>query len=467
MGYEVCGKASRAEQALEAIPAARPDVVLVDINLGGGPSGIDLVDRLEGVCDAPCIFLTAYSDAALVDRALETRSFAYLVKPFQSEGLRANIEMALRVAAAERLLREQAAELRRSQALLQAAFDATADGILVIDRHGAVVGANKRIHDMWRVPGDLDDPPTGGILLAIAAQLSPEASLELELACALRPGSCERLRHPDGRTFERRTHPQMLDGQAVGQVVSFRDVTAREAAVRAVRRRELLESDNRHRTQLLHELNHRVKNNLQMIVAMLRLDCGDLPYPAVQDKLTSILDRIGAIALVHDQLSVADPSNVDAAAFLRRLARDVLAAHARDGAIDLEVSEQAPILLPPEELMAVGMIASELLVNAARHAFPSGGTGHVRVAVTARDERGCIVVEDDGVGGPPNIDEAASLGVRLVRSLAAGLGAEIAFEGKETGGTRVTLLLARSTPARTRASESEPSQPTPTPLPAR
>jgi two-component sensor histidine kinase/DNA-binding response OmpR family regulator len=446
IGYDVCGRAVRAEQAIRDIPTAQPDVILVDVNLGPGPSGIDVVDRLRGLCDAPVLFLTAYADAQIVDHALETRSFGYVVKPFQLEALRASIEMALRLAAAERLLREQAVELRRSFALLHAAFDATADGVLVVDCAGAVVTANRRLYEMWRVPSDVDDGTAAGLLLSIEAQLSPERPEGVGLTGALEEGSSERLRHPDGRVFERRSHPQLLDGGAVGHVISFRDVTVREAAEEAEKERTRLLSEARHREQLFHELNHRVKNNLLTIMGMLRLECGDMPDPVFQGKLARILERIQAVVLVHDQLSVSAASNIEAAHFLRRLGCSVLAMHGREDSIRFEVEERAPFFLGPDDLMTMGMMVSELLVNAARHAFPAGRKGRLGLVLDACRGAPRIAVEDDGVGLPAVVDVTRSLGLRLVRSFAVRLGAELDFETPAGGGTRVVITLPAPAP---------------------
>jgi len=62
LGYVVCGRALRGDQALERIPAAEPDLILMDINLGPGPSGIEVAERLRASSDVPVLFLTAYSD---------------------------------------------------------------------------------------------------------------------------------------------------------------------------------------------------------------------------------------------------------------------------------------------------------------------------------------------------------------------------------------------------------------------
>lgn len=95
LGFEVCGHALRGEQALRDVAAIRPDVVLMDVNLGRGLTGVEVAERLRAVCDVPVVFLTAYSTAELVDRLTGTRAAAVLVKPLASDALQAGIARAL------------------------------------------------------------------------------------------------------------------------------------------------------------------------------------------------------------------------------------------------------------------------------------------------------------------------------------------------------------------------------------
>ncbi|MDY3553311.1 PAS domain S-box protein [Gemmata sp. JC717] len=130
LGHDVCGVAAHGERALEQIPPAGPDLVLMDVCLAGRMDGIETACRLRTACDAPVVFLTAFSDAELLSRAADARPFGYLVKPFDERELNATILMALakhrldRAARAahnqlEERVRERTAELERANARLR------------------------------------------------------------------------------------------------------------------------------------------------------------------------------------------------------------------------------------------------------------------------------------------------------------------------------------------------------------
>lgn len=143
-GYDVCGHAMRGDAALQQIPEAQPDLILMDINLGGGTTGLDVAERLRPIMDVPVIFLTAYSDTKLTDRASLTGSFAYIVKPFEPHVLRANIEPAL--------VRHNATiALRASEERFRRVLNHISDALIVDDIEGRVVFANDRFCDLFGV----------------------------------------------------------------------------------------------------------------------------------------------------------------------------------------------------------------------------------------------------------------------------------------------------------------------------
>ena len=95
LGYEVCGTAVSGEAAVQRIAELQPDIVLMDIKLAGSTDGIEAAQQLREYCDVPVVFLTAYSDSQLIDRATKANCYGYLLKPLKEGQLHATLKLAL------------------------------------------------------------------------------------------------------------------------------------------------------------------------------------------------------------------------------------------------------------------------------------------------------------------------------------------------------------------------------------
>ena len=201
----------------------------------------------------------------------------------------------------------------------------------------------------------------------------------------------------------------------------LRDVNAAlEQRVRV--RTEELSGALKEREVLLQEMHHRVKNNLQVVSSLIRMQMRQLPAGAGHDALEDCQTRIQAIALIHERLyRTKNYASIEISEYVAEMAESVLHASglaANTVALKLEIE---PVALPIDRAIPCGLIFNELVGNALKHAFPDGrcGTVQVRVRRTGPD---CvrIGVSDDGIGMPEGADTAASksLGLQLVRTLA-------------------------------------------------
>ena len=190
------------------------------------------------------------------------------------------------------------------------------------------------------------------------------------------------------------------------------------------------------------ELHHRVKNSLANAGALLKLQAMEEGSTEVSDRLLRAADRILAISNLHEILYRGDDwEMVDVGAYVRdfceRLGRSLTA----EGRIRLEVDAQPDVWLPFDHAASLGVVLNELVTNAIKHAYPPPVAGVVRVELREMGERLMLRVTDFGQGlnGPP--ERKGSLGMRLVRSLARQLHAEVSI-GRLSPGAVFELTMA-------------------------
>ncbi len=231
--------------------------------------------------------------------------------------------------------------------------------------------------------------------------------------------------------------PLYRDGVAVGAVVLLRDVTELRS-----RERQLVS-----REATIREIHHRVKNNLQTVAALLRLQGRRTAEPTAREALDDAVRRVGSIALVHETLSQSFDETVNFDEIADRLVRSVLEV-AGDGAGGRVAGERIGSFgsVPGEAATALAMVLTELIQNAAQHAYPET-SGRVIVAANRIRDRLRVRVSDEGVGMPPGAVPGdgtspadGSLGLSIVRTLVESeLGGTLGFESGRRGGTTVTL----------------------------
>ena len=187
---------------------------------------------------------------------------------------------------------------------------------------------------------------------------------------------------------------------------------------------------------LLHEVNHRVKNSLQLVTALLSLQAAQAKEPLLRTSLVEARNRVAVVASMHQRLySTSAHDRVDIVAYLKNLAAENAAAHGAEGRIAVDFASDEELVLPLATAVPLALVVSELLTNAFKYAFPGGACGTVRVGVHAPEGKVCIVVADDGIGLPANFDLASggSLGMKIVRSLTRQVGATVEIKNDEPG----------------------------------
>jgi two-component sensor histidine kinase len=213
-----------------------------------------------------------------------------------------------------------------------------------------------------------------------------------------------------------RSIPLRAAGEHVGALVLVRDVTDLRR-----RDRELVTKD-----ATIREIHHRVKNNLQTVAALLRLQARRIGSEEARTALEEAVRRVGSIAIVHETLSqeVHDEVGFDEIADrLGAMVTDVGAPHDRPDRIVVR-REGSFGVLPNETATALAMVLTELLQNAVEHGYPEGHLAEGRTGlITVTPERLAgrlrVTVDDDGTGLPEGFDPDTSLnlGLSIVRTL--------------------------------------------------
>jgi len=319
------------------------------------------------------------------------------------------------------------------------------DGLLRLGRSGKVSYASPNALSAYRRLGlaaDLVGSELGPVTARLCAPGRPTDDALMVTASGRAPRETEV--EGNGSVVQLRAIPLVVGGLRTGALVLVRDVTELRH-----RERELMTKD-----ATIREIHHRVKNNLQTVAALLRLQARRTEAPEARDALEEAVRRVGSIATVHETLSHAPEEIVDfddVAARVAAMAGEVSAAEAR----------VKPVLhgrfgpLPSAVATPLALVLAELLQNALQHGLAqaeggagasaaAGAGGTLEVSVLRTADRLTVTVQDNGVGLPTgfDLDAATSLGLQIVRTLVvAELGGRLEVKPRAGGGTKAVVDL--------------------------
>ncbi len=230
-----------------------------------------------------------------------------------------------------------------------------------------------------------------------------------------------------GRRWFRCLAAPMTAGPFGGTVLMHIDVTEIKSMEAALR--ELVGQ----KSTLLREVNHRVKNSLQLVSSLLTLQTLSLPNDDARTQFQDARSRIEAIARVHNRLYQAEQfQTIEFGTYLNELCEDLARASGGDSLCGVTVRSDL-VDLPIDQAAPLGLIANELITNAIKHR----GDEPARVAVAFRREAGglALTVTDQGPGLPAQFDirKGRSLGMRLITSLCGQIRATVVIVPKPQG----------------------------------
>jgi two-component sensor histidine kinase len=221
---------------------------------------------------------------------------------------------------------------------------------------------------------------------------------------------------------------------------AFRLVAFVENAALGVSLLDELHARVREKDTQLKELQHRVKNNLQMITALIRVEARGVTDLSTGEGFDRLAGRVEALGLLYRSLAEAEAADaVDLGVYLSEIASAVMRAHATEGIrLDLKV-DTWPVSI--DVAMPAGLVANELLTNALKHAFEGREGGTIMLHSTTRPEGCRVVIADDGVGLPAGAlwPKPGKLSALIVRSLEQNAKARIDVHSEPGKGVRVTI----------------------------
>jgi two-component sensor histidine kinase len=219
-----------------------------------------------------------------------------------------------------------------------------------------------------------------------------------------------------------------------------------EAEVHAARDR--FEKLAKEREVLIREINHRVGNSLQLVNAFLRLQAGAATQPETKTALSNATVRVNAIGHVHRQLYTGtDVGEIDLGRYLEDLVADLRRALGSDTGADISVKAEA-LPTTTDRAVSIGMMVTELVLNAAKYAYAQGETGPVRVTCRGDAAGGLeLIVEDDGIGMAEGLPaKGGGLGQKIVGMMGKKLQAEISQDQAHKG-MRTVIRVPAAPPA--------------------
>jgi len=283
------------------------------------------------------------------------------------------------------------------------------DGLIRLDINGAIIYASpnaKSAFNRLGLAGELEGKILGEVARSVS--LIKRDAHEEAIEGSLSGKSLRRVEIENaGGTIDLLALPLLDGGDRIGAIVLLQNVTELRR-----RERELVTKD-----ATIREIHHRVKNNLQTVSALLRLQSRRIEDPAASAALNEAVRRIASIALVHETLSSSAEASVAFDDVLDRLVAHALDLSPRMG--ELQISRTGVLgSLDPRIATPLSLVVTELIHNALEHGLAESGT-NLTIEVSRAADAISLVIYDDGVGLPEGftIVESANLGLQIVRTL--------------------------------------------------
>lgn len=403
------------------------DLCLVDIWIKGEIDGIETVKRMHAIQQMPIIYLTASSDKETFSRALETKHFGFMVKPYDKKTLQETIERALAAQNQVETLKDN-----ETEQLLDLIFESANIGIYVTDKSGKMIKVNKTYCKRY---GYAESELIGYYFTKVLPEKMRARADDLHhryISGETEEGAGEwQVQCKDGSikdTYVTAARMQTKEGN-VFKITTVTDITEKKRYTRQ------LERTIQEKEQLIREVHHRVKNNLNVVSGLLALQADKVEEdPRIHRLFMESINRIKTLSIVHEKLYKRD--NLAFIAFnqyIENLAQNLYDTYlSSDQEVALKL-DLAPIELNLDQAISAGLIVNEVISNALKYAFPNEASGEIYISLKAKEEAITLIVKDNGVGLAEPFDPTTSstLGMQLIYTLSKQLDAKLNLQNQD------------------------------------
>lgn len=303
------------------------------------------------------------------------------------------------------------------------------DGIMVVDANRVIVAANNRARHMFDV---MDISHLVGCRTNDVAINWPLVGMVMETGTA---ESKEFTMH--GILLSIRILPVIPRPKASCAIVILQDIT------------ELRKKDEELliKSVVIKEIHHRVKNNLQTIASLLRLQERRAQCDETKIVLRDCVNRVNSIAIVHEYLSQQDTGLIDVGKVAKGIYQAIISSMLHPEFILHADFKADPVQLPSDKATSIALILNELLQNTIEHAYEGRMSGSLKVRFAEESKRYVLSIADDGVGLPEGFSlnsSRQSLGLKIIKTMAeADLQGSFSLTNRDDGGTLALVTIPK------------------------
>jgi PAS domain S-box-containing protein len=228
------------------------------------------------------------------------------------------------------------------------------------------------------------------------------------------------------------------NGKTIGICGIARDITER------IKTNEQIKSSLKEKEIMLKEIHHRVKNNMQIINSMLKMQSRFITDQKTLNIFKESQNRIKSMALIHEKLYLSESlSDIDFKNYIHQLIKYLIMSYNINSNNIVFIVDIGDITIDIENAVPCGLIINELISNSLKHAFPEGRSGEIFISVSADKDKYALVIKNDGIDFPEEIDtdNTKTLGLRLVHTLVNQLDGKI--EINKTGGVEFKITFSK------------------------